>query len=88
MALVVNFILQLNAAVVTAVISDGYFVSGTYSNPYPFPLSLQLVDLSPPKGDKFFYNYTLEPFTTDVPIPMNRHINVNEMFGKIMFARG
>ena len=86
--MIVTATFGLMAAKVTAVIDSGYFVSASYSNPYPFPLVFQVIDMNPKVGNHFIYSYTMSPMTTNGSIPYVGGFNVNELFAKILFPRG
>lgn len=77
----------LNDASVTVKVVEGLFESGKYTNPYPFPLNFQVVDVNPRKGSKFFYTLVMKPMKTDEPISVAAGINVEGCYGKIALAR-
>lgn len=77
----------LNGASVTVKVVEGLFDSGCYTNPYPFPLNFQVVDVNPCKGDKFFYTLVMKPMKTNEPMAIAAGINVEGCYAKIALAR-
>lgn len=77
----------LNDASVTVKVVEGYFSEGWYTNPYPFPLNFQCVDVNPNKGSKFFYTMVLRPFTENAKLDAVPGRNVDGIYGKIALSR-
>lgn len=82
----INFDLN-DMCFVTCNVLDGYFIGGTYTNKYPFPLNLQVVDTSPPKGGVFYYTIPLLALKTDEPLETKMGVNVESLYAKIALAR-